>query len=86
MNISSVIVIPRPERVDAVVAGLKSLEGVEVAAVSPEGKIIVTIETAGDRDTIRTFEAISTTEDVMSASMVYHQQENEPEAEISLAA
>lgn len=86
MNISSVIVIPRPERVDAVVAGLKSLEGVEVAAVSPEGKIIVTIETAGDRDTIRTFEAISTTEDVMSASMVYHQQENEPEAEILLAA
>jgi nitrate reductase NapD len=86
MNISSVIVIPRPERVEAVVAGLKAMDGVEVAAVSPEGKIIVTIETEGDRSTIQSYESISQLDGVMSASMVYHQQENEPEVEISLAA
>ncbi len=86
MNISSVIVIPRPERVEAVVAGLKELSGVEVAAVSPEGKIIITIETEGDRETVQMYESISLMDGVMSASMVYHQKENEPEVEISLAA
>jgi nitrate reductase NapD len=86
MNISSVIVIPRPERVDAVVMGLKSLDSVNVAAVSPEGKIIVTIETEGDRATIQTYEIISQMDGVMSVSMVFHQQENEPEVEISVAA
>lgn len=86
MNISSVIVIPHPDRVEAVLASLKSLEGVEVAAVSPEGKTIVTIETEGDRDTVGMYESISLLDGVMSASMVYHQQENEPEVEISLAA
>lgn len=86
MNISSVIVIPGPGHAQAVVTGLDSLPGVDVAAVSPEGKIIATIETAGDRETIDIYEAISRLDGVMSASMVYHQQEDEPEAEISVVA
>lgn len=86
MNISSVIVIPRPDTVQVVVDGLTALPGVEVAAVSPEGKIIVTIETEGDRETIQTYEVISQLDGVMSASMVYHQQESEPEVEISVEA
>jgi nitrate reductase NapD len=86
MNISSVIVIPRPERVQFVVDLLAATEGVAVAAVSPEGKIIITIETEGDRETIQTYEQISVMEGVMSASMVYHQLETDPEVEISVAA
>lgn len=86
MNISSVIVIPRPDTVQIVVEGLNALPGVEVAVVSPEGKIIVTIETEGDRETIQTYEVISQLDGVMSASMVYHQQETEPEVEISVEA
>jgi periplasmic nitrate reductase NapD len=86
MNISSVIVIPHPERVDSVVAGLCATDGVEVAAVSPEGKIIVTIETDGDRETVQVYEAISVMDGVMSASMVFHQKEDEPEVEISVEA
>jgi len=86
MNISSAIVIPGPGRAAGVQALLAALDGVEVAAVSPEGKIIVTIETEGDRDTISRYEQISLLDGVMSTAMVYHQQENEPEAEILLAA
>jgi periplasmic nitrate reductase NapD len=86
MNISSVIVIPGHDHVQSVVAGLNAFDGVEVAAVSPEGKIIITIETPDDRATIQTYEAISLMDGVMSASMVYHHKENEPEAEISVAA
>ncbi len=86
MNISSVIVIPRPERVERVVEQLGQADGVEVAAVSPEGKIIVTIETEGDRETVAMYEGISLMDGVMSASMVYHHKENEPEVEISVEA
>ncbi len=86
MNISSVIVIPRAERVENVVAGLSAFAGVNVAAVSPEGKIIATIESDGDRETIQTYEAISLMDGVMSASMVYHHKEDEPEVEISVVA
>ena len=86
MNISSVIVIPGPERVNAVVDALAAWSGVEVAAVSPEGKIIVALETESDRETVELYQQIVLMDGVMSASMVYHQQENEPEAEIPLAA
>ncbi|NWG30335.1 MAG: chaperone NapD [Rhodocyclaceae bacterium] len=84
MNISSIIVIPHPERVAAVRARLQTLPGVEVHAVSAEGKMIATIETAGDRETIELFESINLLDGVMSASMVYHQQENDPEAPVSV--
>jgi len=86
MNISSVIVIPNPARVEATIAGLGALDGVEVAAVSPEGKIIVTIEARNEREMIHTYESISLMDGVLSASMAYHQKEDEPEAEISLSA
>jgi nitrate reductase NapD len=82
MNISSVIVIPHPDRVDAVRQQLLALEDVEIHAVSPEGKMIVTIETEGDRETTRTFETLSLLDGVMSASMVFHQNEIEPDSKI----
>lgn len=85
MNISSVIVIPQPGQAGPVSAALATLEGVEVAAVSPEGKIIATLETEGDRDTIETYEAIAALERVLSVAMVYHQREDEPAAELTLA-
>lgn len=86
MNISSIIVIPHPERIEAVRTHLATLEGIEVAAVSPAGQIIVTLETEGDRETIQMFESISLMDGVLSASMAYHQKEDEPEVEITLAA
>lgn len=86
MNISSVIVIPHPERIDAVRGGLQELSGVEVHAVSPEGKMIVTIEGDSDGMTARTYEMISQLDGVMSASMVYHQNEPDPETLISVEA
>ncbi len=86
MNISSIIVIPHPDHIEAVRQQFADLDGVELHAVSPEGKMIVTIETEGDKDTTRTYEYISQMPGVMSAAMVYHQQENEPEVEISVAA
>lgn len=86
MNISSVIVMPQPGRAEDVVAALGRLEGVEVAAVSPEGKIIATIEADGDRETVETYEAMSVLDHVLSVAMVYHQKEDEPDVELSVAS
>ncbi len=86
MNISSVIVIPHPDHAAAVPSRLREIEGVEVHAVSPEGKVIVTVEAPDDRETTRIFEFISLLDGVMSASMVYHQNESDPEMEISVEA
>jgi len=56
--------------------------GVEIHAASPEGKLTVTIETDSDRETIAAYERISKTDGVLSAAMVYHQIESEPDQEI----
>jgi nitrate reductase NapD len=86
MNISSVIVIPHPDRITAVEQALQEIDGVELHAVSPDGKMVVTIEVAGDRETTATYAFISQLDGVLSASMVYHQNEPDPETEISVEA
>lgn len=86
MNISSVIVIPHPDHIEAVRLRLQGVDGVELHAVSPEGKMIATIEADDDRVTTSTYEFISQLDGVLSASMVYHQNESDPEMEISVEA
>lgn len=85
MNISSAIVHARPGHAEVVRLALAAIAGVEIHAVSAEGKLIITIESPGDRETTDTFTAISQMDHVMSASMVYHQTESEPEAELPAA-
>ena len=82
MNISSAIIHARPGAVAIVEAGLATLEGVEVHGVSPEGKLIVTIETDDDGSNVATYERIGQLDGVMSTAMVYHQTESEPDKEI----
>jgi len=84
MNISSAIVHALPGDVNVVQAALGALAGVEVHAVSPEGKMIVTIETADDASNVATFEEIGRLQGVLSTAMVYHQTESEPEEEITV--
>lgn len=82
MNISSAIIHALPGDVAVVQAGLATLAGVEVHAISPEGKLIVTIETDDDGSNVATYERIGQLDGVMSTAMVYHQTESEPDKEI----
>ena len=86
MNISSAIVHARPGELAVVQAGLASLAGVEVHAISPEGKLIVTIETDDEGSNVATYERIGQLDGVLSAAMVYHQTESEPGMEVSVKA
>jgi nitrate reductase NapD len=82
VNISSAIVHARPGAAEAARARLSRIPGVEVHAISDEGKLIVTIETDDDRGMADTFESISRLDDVLSASMVFHQTESDPDKEV----
>jgi nitrate reductase NapD len=82
MNISSAIVHARPGYLPDVQAALATLAGVEVHAVSAEGILIVTIETDDEGSNSATYQHIGQLDCVMSAAMVYHQTESEPNKEI----
>lgn len=82
MNISSLIVHARPGSADALRTRLEALDGVEVHAVSGNGKLIVTIESNDDRGTADTYESIGRTDGVLSVSMVFQQTENDPDKEV----
>ncbi len=82
MNISSAIIHALPGNVAVVQAGLAALAGVEVHGISPEGKMIVTIETEDEGSNADTYQRIGQLDGVMSAAMVYHQTESEPDKEI----
>lgn len=86
MNISSAIVHARPGRLPEVQNGLASLAGVQVHGVSPEGKLIVTIETDDEGGNVDLYERIGRLAGVMSTAMVYHQTESEPDREVSVEA
>ncbi|MBI4742685.1 MAG: chaperone NapD [Betaproteobacteria bacterium] len=81
MNISSVLVNARSDLVRQVQDSLAALNGVEVHAVTEEGRLIVTIEAESDQAVANMFEVINHLPGVLSASMVYHQYESDPDEE-----
>ena len=88
MNISSAIVHARSGAAEAMLSlqtQLSALGGVEIHAVSNEGKIVVTLEADSDEGTVDLFERIRQLDGVMSAAMVYHQFDpDEPDSEEEL--
>lgn len=81
MNISSLLVNAHPEGITQVQAGLLALDGVEVHAVTEEGRMIVTIEAESEQAVASMYETINHHPGVLSASMVYHQYEPDPDEE-----
>lgn len=73
-----------PGQIALVRSGISGLNGVEIHAISPEGKFIVTIETGDDDGNVATYESIGRLDGVMSTAMVYHQTESEPDLEVSV--
>lgn len=85
MNISSLIVHADPAAGPNLSLELAALPGVEVHAVSAEGKLIVSIESDSEGDTTDMFEFIGRMNGVLSVSLVYQQTESDPDKELSNA-
>lgn len=81
VNISSVILGALPANAEQVAAQLRQLAGVEVHAVADDGRMIVSIESLSEDATVTTFEAIRQLPGVLSASLVFHQYESDPDEE-----
>jgi periplasmic nitrate reductase NapD len=72
LHITSAIVQVRPEAIDSVCAQLKALAGIEVHAVAPSGKIVVTFETDDERQAMDRLDAIRAMAGTIDTAMVYH--------------
>jgi nitrate reductase NapD len=75
VNITGVLVAARPGETGALRAHLAAIPGVEVHAVTPEGRMVVTVERATDAEMTGALDAINRLPDVLSAALVYHHDE-----------
>jgi nitrate reductase NapD len=81
MHISGVVIHARPGHIAQAYDQLGGIEGVEVHASDPDGKLIVTIEQVDEQNTVAAFEQLNRLPDVLSATMVYHHFETESESQ-----
>lgn len=79
VHISSLIVHVLPEHLDEVKAKIDAYDSAEVYGDSPEGKIVVVLETENQGFITDTIDAINNLPHVLSARLVYHQIETDLE-------
>ena len=73
MHISSLLVHVRPEWLAAVKANLRQLEGLELHQESPQGKLVVVLETEHERHILARIDQINALPGVLNAALVYHE-------------
>jgi len=81
MNICSMVVHARPERLDNVRGTLSAMPGVEVHAESDAGKLVVTIENDDRMALTETLMGMNNVEGVLSAALVYEYNEQQDSSE-----
>ena len=72
MNICSLVVHAKPEKVDFVHAQLDAFDGVEVHANTEQGKLVVTVEGSGDDMLADTMARFNDVDGVLNSVMIYH--------------
>ena len=75
VHISSLVVQVLPVHMQAVIDHINAMEGAEVNITSPEGKLVVLMETDTQQLVTDHIEDINTYEGVVSTALVYHQTE-----------
>ncbi|EKO3396092.1 chaperone NapD [Vibrio fluvialis] len=75
VHISSLVVHALPEHLETVKEQIEQFENAEIYGDSPEGKIVVVLETQNQGFVTDTIDAINNLPNVLSAVLVYHQIE-----------
>ena len=87
MNISGILVVVPPDRVDSMVEQLNGLAGIDVHHIdAATGRIVITQEAASIRDEINGLKRIRALPGVILAEMSYHNFEEDTELLDSLPA
>jgi len=81
MNLSSIVVLTKPEHIEDVLAELKSSDDYEYHLHDEKGRIIVTIEGKDTGEEIKKLENLQSLQHVISADMVFAYSENELDQE-----
>jgi periplasmic nitrate reductase NapD len=80
VHIASLLVHAIPEKRADVENSILGFEGAEVAHAEEDGRLIVTVETSSEANIVQTLTDIQLLNGIVSASLVYHQTDGEPEA------
>jgi nitrate reductase NapD len=72
LEIASILVQARPERLDSVAHAIEALPGAQIYSRDPRGKLVVVLEALDVGSIGATVNAISLTPDVLSAALVFH--------------
>jgi nitrate reductase NapD len=81
ISIAGVLLHAVPDRAGEVRAQLEQLPGVEIHAVTPEGKMVVTVDESGERMSGENVMRLYEIDGVLSAAIIYHQYENNAAAQ-----
>ncbi|MDI3470218.1 MAG: hypothetical protein OJF62_002281 [Pseudolabrys sp.] len=71
IEIASILVQTRPEKLDKAIDAIEALPGAEIFGRDPRGKIVVVLEAADVTTIGETLSAISALPDVLTASLVF---------------
>ena len=71
VEIDSILVQTRPERLDAAAAAIEALPGAQIYSRDPKGKLVVVIEAADTGSVGATLNAISSMPHVLTAALVF---------------
>ncbi|MFA0549804.1 chaperone NapD [Vibrio lentus] len=77
VHISSLVVHVSPEHLVEIKAEIEKFDNAEIYGDSPEGKIIVVLETENQGFVTDTIEAINNIKNVLGTALVYHQIETD---------
>ncbi len=75
IHISSLVVHSRPGRARAVADRLRGMAGVAVHGGVEAGKLVVTLETASEGETVERLAGIQALEGILAAALVFHHSE-----------
>lgn len=84
VHISSLVVHVMPEHLTATKKTIESFDGTEIYGESEEGKLIVVIETENQGYITDTIDVINQLDHVLSTALVFHQIENDLDAEAEI--
>jgi len=74
-HVTSLVVHAAPNALQQVEADIAALKGCDIHAISPEGKLVITLEGDSQKAILDNVEAINALSGVLSASLIYHQVE-----------
>lgn len=86
INVCGVLVSTRPEHIEAVQIQLEKEDGVEIHAVTGDGRFVVTVEKEDQQQTGDVLGRIQALDHVVSASMVYQYFDQETAYEWEMAS